>query len=165
FTNAPAWRRFDNVDSTTTSSTTMSGQRCRGGTARTLVHAGSPTATARLAGPKPHLLRLPVMDSGSLSNLEPPKGLLKIEDCLDAEGRVVLPEDTTLISLIERNIANVGDLVAYRYLDYSREVDGQALEVTWTQFGARMHAIGARVQQAASRGERVAILAPQGIDY
>ena len=28
-----------------------------------------------------------------------------------------------------------------------------------------MHAIGARVQQAASRGERVAILAPQGIDY
>jgi fatty-acyl-CoA synthase len=37
--------------------------------------------------------------------------------------------------------------------------------VTWTQFGVRLHAIGARVQQAAARGERVAVLAPQGIDY
>ena len=105
------------------------------------------------------------MDSGSRENVEPPKGLLKIEDCLDADGGVALPAGVTLISLIERNIANVGDLVAYRYLDYSRAVDGQALEVTWTQLGVRLHAIGARMQQAASRGERVAILAPQGIDY
>jgi fatty-acyl-CoA synthase len=105
------------------------------------------------------------MDRGSRQNLEPPKGLLKIEDCLDADGGVVMPPGVTLISLIERNIANVGDLVAYRYLDYSRAVDGQAHEVTWTQFGVRLHAIGARVQQAAGRGERVAILAPQGIDY
>jgi fatty-acyl-CoA synthase len=105
------------------------------------------------------------MDSGSRQNLEPPQGLLKIEDCLNADGGVALPAGVTLISLIERNIANVGDLVAYRYLDYSRAVDGQAFEVTWTQLGVRLHAIGARVQQAASRGERVAILAPQGIDY
>jgi fatty-acyl-CoA synthase len=105
------------------------------------------------------------MDRGSRQNLEPPQGLLKIEDCLNADGGVALPAGVTLISLIERNIANVGDLVAYRYLDYSRAVDGQAFEVTWTQLGVRLHAIGARVQQAASRGERVAILAPQGIDY
>ena len=37
--------------------------------------------------------------------------------------------------------------------------------MTWTQFGARLQAIGAQVQQVAGRGERVAILAPQGIDY
>ena len=105
------------------------------------------------------------MDSGSRQNLEPPKGLLKIEDCLDADGRVAMPPGTTLVSLIERNITNVGDLVAYRYLDYSRSVEAQTHEVTWTQLGARLRAIGARVQQAASRGERVAVLAPQGIDY
>ncbi len=91
--------------------------------------------------------------------------MLEIEDCLDADGGVEMPPGTTLISLIKRNIANVGDMVAYRYLDYSRAADGQALEVTWTQLGVRLHAIGARVQQAASRGDRVAILAPQGIDY
>ena len=51
-------------------------------------------------------------------------GLLKIEDCLDADGGVVLPPGVTLISLIDRNIANVGDAVAYRYLDFARSADG-----------------------------------------
>src|SRR6185312_11618424 len=99
------------------------------------------------------------------SRQDGPDGLLRIEDCLDAAGRVVLPPWVNLISLIERNIANVGDTVAYRYLDYSRSASGDAEEVTWSRFGVRLEAIGARIQQAASRGERVAILAPQGIDY
>ncbi|HTZ12263.1 MAG TPA: AMP-binding protein, partial [Mycobacterium sp.] len=92
-------------------------------------------------------------------------GLLQIEDCLDRQGDVVLPPGATLISLIDRNIANVGDKTAYRYLDYSRAAEMRTDEVTWTQFGARLQAVGVSVQQAAGRGERVAILAPQGIDY
>jgi len=92
-------------------------------------------------------------------------GLLQIEDCLDAQGGVTLPPGVMLISLIDRNIANVGDATAYRYLDHTGATDVRAEEVTWTQFGARLQAIGARVQQGAGRGERVAILAPQGIDY
>lgn len=39
-------------------------------------------------------------------------GLLRIEDCLDADGGVALPPGVNLISLIDRNIANVGDTVA-----------------------------------------------------
>src|SRR6201999_1364350 len=35
----------------------------------------------------------------------------------------------------------------------------------WAQFGIRLRAIGARVQQFADHGDRVAVLAPQGIDY
>jgi len=105
------------------------------------------------------------MDCGSRQDASGVPGLLQIEDCLDAEGRVALPPGVTLISLIDRNIANVGDAVAYRYLDYSRSVAGHVEEVTWTQFGVRLQAIGAHVQQAAARGERVAVLAPQGIDY
>jgi fatty-acyl-CoA synthase len=93
------------------------------------------------------------------------QGLLQIEDCLDADGRVVLPPGTTLMSLIDRNIANVGDAVAYRYLDFTHSLDGQAVELTWTQLGRRMQAIGARVQRVTARGDRVAILAPQGLDY
>lgn len=104
------------------------------------------------------------MDSGSLQDSVAPKGLLLIEDCLDADGNIVLPPDTTLISLIERNVANVGDATAYRYLDYAR-AEGHAIEVTWAQLGARLQAIGAHVQQVAGHGDRVAILAPQGIDY
>src|SRR5262249_57266419 len=92
------------------------------------------------------------------------KGLLEIDDCLDAESGIALPPGTTLISLIDRNIANVGLSVAYRYLDYARS-DGHAVEVTWAQFGTRLQAIGAHVQQFAGHADRVAVLAPQGIDY
>jgi fatty-acyl-CoA synthase len=105
------------------------------------------------------------MDCGSRQKAMGGPGLLQIEDCLDAKGGVALPPGVTLISLIDRNIANVADAIAYRYLDYTRAVDGHVEEVTWTQFGVRLQAIGARVQQAAGRGERVAVLAPQGIDY
>ncbi|BBZ76012.1 nitrate ABC transporter substrate-binding protein [Mycolicibacterium anyangense] len=94
-----------------------------------------------------------------------PDGLLRIEDCLDGAGGVVLPPGVTLISLIDRNIANVGDSVAYRYLDYGRDPLGHVSELTWAQLGSRLRAIGAAVQSAADRGDRVAILAPQGLDY
>ncbi|WP_019971015.1 fatty acyl-AMP ligase [Mycobacterium sp. 141] len=95
---------------------------------------------------------------------EAPKGLLRVEDCLDAHGDIVLPPGVHLISLIERNIANVGDTIAYRYVDHSRS-DGEVTELTWTQLGVRLRAIGAHLQQTTARGERVAILAPQGLDY
>ena len=80
-----------------------------------------------------------------------PKGLLEIDDCLDADGNVVLPPGTTLISLIERNVANVGDLVAYRYLDHSRS-EGQTYEVTWAELACP--AAGHRRAGATVRGCR-----------
>ena len=92
-------------------------------------------------------------------------GLLQIEECLNADGGVVVPPGVTLISLIERNIANVGDSVAYRYLDFTRSEAGQPTEITWIQLGLRLEAIGARIQQIAGHGDRVAILAPQGLEY
>lgn len=93
------------------------------------------------------------------------EGLLKIEDCLDASGEIVLPPGVNLISLIDRNIANVGNSIAYRYLDFTGPTGGRALEMTWNELGIRMRAIGARIQGATSPGDRVAILAPQGLEY
>ncbi|WP_102144292.1 fatty acyl-AMP ligase [Mycobacterium hubeiense] len=92
-------------------------------------------------------------------------GLLHIEECLDADGRVVLPPETTLISLIDRAIANVGDCLAYRYLDHTGSGAAHAVELTWAQLGVRLRAIAAHLQRLTIRGERVAILAPQGLDY
>jgi fatty-acyl-CoA synthase len=90
---------------------------------------------------------------------------LQIEECLNSDGDIVLPPGVNLISLIERNVANVGDEVAYRYLDYTGSSDGRAIELTWTELGRRLRAIGGRLQQVSARGDRVAILAPQGLDY
>ncbi|MBO0677903.1 AMP-binding protein [Mycolicibacterium sp. S2-37] len=94
-----------------------------------------------------------------------PDGLLRIEDCLDADGGIALPPGVTLISLIDRNIAHVGDRVAYRYLDHTGPGDGTVTELTWARLGVRVRAIGAEVQRRAARGDRVAVLAPQGLDY
>lgn len=92
-------------------------------------------------------------------------GLLDIDDCLDADGNIALPPDTTLISLIERNISNVPDTVAYRYLDFTTSEDGTRIELTWSELGVRLNAVAAELQRHIERGERVAILAPQGLDY
>ena len=94
-----------------------------------------------------------------------PPGLLRIEECLDADGGITLPPGVDLLSLIDRNIANVGDSVAYRYLDHTISEDGHAIELTWSRLGERMRAIAARLQKLTDPGQRVAILAPQGIDY
>jgi fatty-acyl-CoA synthase len=105
------------------------------------------------------------MASGSNLHSVAHDGLLRIEDCLDAEGGVLLPPGVTLISLIDRNIANVGDSAAYRYLDYTGHDEGRVVELTWKQLGVRLQAIAARLQRLANRGDRVAVLAPQGLDY
>jgi len=113
------------------------------------------------------------MQRGEPQDFQAPPGLLSIEDCLDSAGEIAFPPGTTLISLIGRNIANIGDTVAYRFLDFGRNTDGTATELTWTQLDIRLRAIGARIQQAVSARRdsratdvpRVAILAPQGLDY
>ncbi len=108
------------------------------------------------------------MEQGGHEAFEAPKGLLSIEDCVDSRGEIVLPAGTTLVSLIDRNVHNVGDTVAYRYLDFSRATappGGCLSEITWAQLDVRMRAIAARIQQSVRPGDRVAILAPQGLDY
>lgn len=104
------------------------------------------------------------MERGARQCRDAPQGLLDIDDCVDAHGEIVLPAGTTLVSLIDRNVANVGDTVAYRFLDFSRG-QGDVVEMTWAHLDVRMRAIAARIQQSVSRAERVAILAPQGLDY
>src|SRR6201988_271028 len=89
----------------------------------------------------------------------------ELTDYLDADGSIVLPEGVTLVTFLDRHIANIGDAVAYRYLDYTQHADGKAINLTWAELGTRLRAIGARLQQVTSRGDRVAILAPHGIDY
>ena len=90
---------------------------------------------------------------------------LELTDYLDADGGIALPDGVNLVSFLDRHIADIGDAVAYRYLDYTRNDDGTAISLTWAELGTRLRAIGARLQQVTSRGDRVAILAPQGIDY
>lgn len=91
--------------------------------------------------------------------------MVSVEDYLDNDGHIVVPAGTTLTSCLEDNIATLGDEIAYRYLDFSHDRDGHAIELTWSQLGVRVRAVAGRLQQITARGDRIAILAPQGIDY
>ena len=45
---------------------------------------------------------------------------LTVENYLDSAGNIALPEGLTLTTSLHRNIAELGDSVSYRYLDYTR---------------------------------------------
>ncbi|SNT27574.1 long-chain-fatty-acid--AMP ligase FadD32 [Rhodococcoides kyotonense] len=89
----------------------------------------------------------------------------KFDDYIDENGHITIAEGLTLVRHVEVNVAENADTLAYRYMDYSRERDGEAHELTWSQFGRRLRAVAARLQQVTQPGDRVAILAPQGLDY
>jgi acyl-CoA synthetase (AMP-forming)/AMP-acid ligase II len=89
----------------------------------------------------------------------------ELTDYLDPDGGIFLPDGVNVVTFLDRHIDSIGDAVAYRYLDYSKQADGEVIDLTWTELGTRLRAIGARLQQVTSPGDRVAILAPQGIDY
>ena len=91
------------------------------------------------------------------------RAAMRIEDYLDSDGNIVVPDGRTLTTYLDRNFTELGDTAAYCYLAY--DSGGKSLELTWGELGARTRAVGARLQQVAARGDRVAILAPQGLDY
>jgi acyl-CoA synthetase (AMP-forming)/AMP-acid ligase II len=80
-------------------------------------------------------------------------------------GRIEVPEGATLTSNFDRNRAQFGDSPAYRFIDYSQEQNGRVVELSWNELWSRVCAIGARLRQVTEPGDRVAILAPQGLDY
>lgn len=88
-----------------------------------------------------------------------------INDFVLADGSIVLPDGLTLTAFFEQNRAAFGELPSYRFIDYAKEQDGRVVELTWNGLLTRVQAIGARLQQVAKPGDRVAVLAPHGLDY
>lgn len=105
------------------------------------------------------------MELGGDTKLLGPGPAGDINDYLDQEGHIVVPDGATLTSYLQSNIGALGDAIAYRFLDYRGNADGHPVELSWNRLGVRVRAVGARLQQITAPGDRVAILAPQGIDY
>ncbi|HEX5144076.1 MAG TPA: AMP-binding protein, partial [Mycobacterium sp.] len=78
---------------------------------------------------------------------------------------ISVPDTVTVTSFLTRNADAWQDQSAYRFIDYRRESDGVAVELSWTGFATAVQSIAARLQQVTQPGDRVAILAPQGLDY
>jgi len=84
---------------------------------------------------------------------------------IDKNGQIKFPDNTDLVRHVEKWAKVRGDQLAYRFLDFSTERDGVAKDISWSEFGARNRAVGARLQQVTQPGDRVAILCPQNLDY
>jgi fatty acid CoA ligase FadD32 len=81
------------------------------------------------------------------------------------DGQIKFPDNTDLVRHVEKWAKVRGDQLAYRFLDFSTERDGVAKDISWSEFGARNRAVGARLQQVTQPGDRIAILCPQSLDY
>ncbi|MGP4054182.1 fatty acyl-AMP ligase [Mycobacterium sp. 4D054] len=88
--------------------------------------------------------------------------VVRLDDYLDREGNIAIPAGLTLTSFLDRNVEELGDTPAYRYLDFDRDC---TVELSWNQLRTRLHAVGTRLEQVTRPGDRVAILAPQGVEY
>ncbi len=89
----------------------------------------------------------------------------ELEDFIDETGNISFTEEATLVDYVEQNVREQADTLAYRFIDYSRERDGEPQDLTWAQFGKRLRAVATRLQQVTKPGDRVAILAPQSLEY
>ena len=88
-----------------------------------------------------------------------------VNDYVLADGKIVLPEGVTLTSFFAQNRAAFGDCPPYRFIDYAKDQDGRIVELGWNGLWSQVRAIGARLQQVTKPGDRVAIVAPQGVEY
>jgi long-chain fatty acid adenylase/transferase FadD26 len=57
------------------------------------------------------------------------------------------------------------DTPAYTFIDYELDPDGYSQTLTWSQLYQRVHVIAGEIASCTSPGDRVAILAPQGLEY
>jgi acyl-CoA synthetase (AMP-forming)/AMP-acid ligase II len=106
------------------------------------------------------------MEHAAVHGAPPPRpGRPNTKPYVDDNGDISLPDGMSLSQLLDQNIAKFGDQLAYRHVDFNHDPNGKSHELTWKQVGTRSQAIGARLQQVTARGDRVAILAPQGLDY
>jgi len=57
------------------------------------------------------------------------------------------------------------DEAAFGFVDFDADGDGTSAELTWKELDTRVRAVAAGLHRAGAVGERVAIVAPQGLDY
>jgi acyl-CoA synthetase (AMP-forming)/AMP-acid ligase II len=105
------------------------------------------------------------MGRNALSNTAVQPAVADLNDYVLADGTIVIPDGVTLTSFLDQNRAAFGERPAYRFIDYAHDPDGRVVELSWNDMWSQVRAIGARLQQVTKPGDRVAIVAPQGVEY
>jgi long-chain fatty acid adenylase/transferase FadD26 len=77
----------------------------------------------------------------------------------------MLVTDLSLPALVQERADQQADTTAYTYIDYGLDPTGFAESLTWSQVHGRACIIAEELKLCGSPGDRVAILAPQGLEY
>jgi long chain fatty acid CoA FadD26 len=73
--------------------------------------------------------------------------------------------DGSLPALLKQRADQLADTAAYTYIDYGMDPNGFAETLTWSQVHGRACVIADELKLCGAPGDRVAILAPQGLEY
>ena len=73
--------------------------------------------------------------------------------------------ESTIPGLLADRAREQPDDLAYTFLDYDVDPAGFAESLTWSQMYHRVQVVAAELQRHGSKGDRAAILAPQGLEY
>jgi long chain fatty acid CoA FadD26 len=71
----------------------------------------------------------------------------------------------TLPALLRQQANTQGDTTAFTFMDGAVLGTGHPESLTWSQLYRRVLSLAAELRRTAAKGDRVAILAPQGLDY
>ncbi|MFJ1975394.1 fatty acyl-AMP ligase [Streptomyces sp. NPDC087903] len=71
----------------------------------------------------------------------------------------------TLSHYLAQSASQAPNKTAFTFVDFSADRDGTTYELTWAQLEATVRAAAKGLRHAGAAGERVAIVAPQGLDY
>jgi 4-hydroxyphenylalkanoate adenylyltransferase len=73
--------------------------------------------------------------------------------------------ESSLTALLEKVASQQPNRAAYTFIDYDVDPMGFAESLTWSQVRRRAMIVAEELRICGSSGDRVAILAPQGLDY
>ncbi len=73
--------------------------------------------------------------------------------------------DLSVPALLRERAGQQANATAYTYIDYGLDPNGFAESLTWSQVHARACIIAEELKLCGSPGDRVAIMAPQGLEY
>ncbi len=86
----------------------------------------------------------------------------------DPQGAVAARSATTeasLTALLHKVASQQPDRAAYTYIDYDVDPSGCIESLTWSEVQTRSTIVARELRACGTSGDRVAILAPQGLDY
>ncbi|MGH3971013.1 MAG: AMP-binding protein, partial [Mycobacterium sp.] len=72
---------------------------------------------------------------------------------------------TSIPAVLRERALHYPDAAAYTYIDYEIDPAGRSKSLTWSQVHQYSQVVAANLASRASAGDRIAICAPQGLEY